>query len=215
VDANLRFGSVVVLLAGAALFLHSRDQSEVIPVREDFRSLPRQLGEWQGVDLSISQDVRDVLGPGDFLSRRYQTASAENPSVDLFLAYFSSQRAGDTIHSPKHCLPGAGWMPVDASRVTLSLPGETPFLVNRYVIAKGTQRAVAVYWYSEHSRTIASEYWAKLYLITDSIRLNRSDGSLIRVSTELTNAESPEDAQPRLVSVLTGLAPILDRYIPR
>jgi EpsI family protein len=214
VSANLRFASVAILLVGVALFLRSWNHNEVIPGRENFSSFPRQLGAWTGVDSNVPQDVLAVLGPGDFLLRSYQTSSAENPSVDLFLAYFPSQRTGDTIHSPKHCLPGSGWLPVESNRVTLSLPGKSPFLANRYVIGKDTQRALAVYWYWAHNRAVASEYWAKFYLIEDSIRLNRSDGSLIRVTTELKHGETAEDAQPRLVSVLSSLAPVLDRYIP-
>jgi len=215
VVANLRFALVVILMGGAALFLRSRNHNEVIPARENFSSFPHQLGNWVGVEASIPQDVLAVLGPGDFLLRSYQTPSAGNPSVDLFLAYFPSQRTGDTIHSPKHCLPGSGWLPVESSRVALSLPGKPSFLVNRYVIAKGTQRALAIYWYWAHNRAVASEYWAKVYLIGDAIRLNRSDGSLIRVTTELRQGETAGEAQARLVSVLDGLAPFLDRYIPR
>lgn len=215
VSASVRFALVVILMGGAALFLWSRNSSEVIPARENFSSFPHQLGEWAGVDASIPQEVLAVLGTGDFLLRSYQTSTAGNPPVELFLAYFPSQRAGDTIHSPKHCLPGSGWLPVASSRITLSLPGKTPILVNRYVIAKGTQRALAVYWYWAHDRAVASEYWAKFYLISDAIRLNRSDGSLIRVTTALRQGEAAGEAQARLVSVLGGLAPFLDQYIPR
>jgi EpsI family protein len=214
-SANLRFALIAILLVGVTLFLRVRSHSELIPARENFSSLPHQLGEWAGVDSNIPQDVLALLGPGDFLLRSYQTSSGENPPVDLFLAYFPSQRTGDTIHSPKHCLPGSGWLPVESNQITLSLQTKTPFLVNRYVIAKGSQRALAVYWYWAHNRAVASEYWAKLYLIGDSIRLNRSDGSLIRVTTELKQGESAADAQPRLVSLLNGLVPVLDRYIPR
>jgi EpsI family protein len=214
VGANLRFALVVILLGGSALFLRSWNHSEVIPARENFNSLPRQFGGWVGVDSSIPQDVLAVLGPGDFLLRSYQTSSAQSPPVDLFLAYFPSQRSGDTIHSPRHCLPGSGWLPIESSRISLSLPGQAP-LVNRYVIAKGNQHALALYWYWAHNRAVASEYWAKFYLIYDSIRLNRSDGALIRISTELRRGETAEDAQPRLVAVLNGVVPVLDRYVPR
>ena len=214
-STNLRFAVVVILLAGVGWFLRSWNHSEIIPARENFSSFPRQLGEWAGVDSNIPQDVRALLGPGDFLLRSYRPSSADNPSVDLFLAYFPSQRIGDTIHSPKHCLPGSGWLPVESTEVTLSLPEQTPFLVNRYVMAKGTQRALAMYWYWAHNRAVTSEYWAKFYLIADSIRRNRSDGSLIRVTTELKNGETAAEAQSRLVSVLNGLTPVLYRYIPR
>src|SRR5262249_2920185 len=148
------------------------------------------LGSWAGSDVPIAKDVLEVLGPGDFLLRIYQNQSAGIPYVDLFVAYFPSQRTGDTIHSPKHCLPGAGWLPVESSRIILSLLGMRSFPANRYVIAKGTDRELVIYWYWAHNRGIASEYWAKLYLVADSMRLNRSDGSLIRVTTPLRPGES-------------------------
>ena len=137
------------------------------------------------------------------------------PYIDLFLVYFPSQRTGDTIHSPKHCLPGAGWLPVESSRVTLNLPGHLPFLANRYVIAKGTDRQLVLYWYLAHDRAIASEYWAKFYLVTDSIRLNRSDGSLVRLTTQLRPRETSDAAQARLISFASTFTPLLNQYVPR
>src|SRR5262249_3327462 len=84
-------------------------------------------------DIPMDKEVLDVLGPGEFLLRMYQPANGAEQPVDLFIAYFPSQRTGDTIHSPKHCLPGAGWLPVESAHVTLSLPGHAPFPANRYV----------------------------------------------------------------------------------
>ena len=213
--SNRRFAAVIFLLAGTALLLHARNSNVTIPTRENFGLFPPQLGEWTGVAVSIPQDVLAVLGPGDFLLRSYQTASAGSPPVDLFLAYFPSQRTGDTIHSPKHCLPGAGWLPLESGKIMLSLPGRPPLLANRYLIGKGDERALVIYWFLAHDRAVASEYWAKFYLIRDSILLNRSDGSLIRVTTELQHGESAGVAQQRLESVLSGVTPILDRYVPR
>lgn len=210
-----RFAIVAALLASAALFLHARSHNEVIPARAPLSAFPHRLGEWTGTDVRIQQDVLDVLGSGDFLLRVYQTSSLRQPYIDLFLAYFPSQRAGDTIHSPKHCLPGAGWQPVESGRVTLTLPGYSPFPANRYVIAKGTDRQLVLYWYLARDRAIASEYWAKFYLVTDSIRLKRSDGSLVRVTTPLLPDETPDAAQKRLSSFAGNFTPLLSEYIPR
>jgi EpsI family protein len=163
----------------------------------------------------MQQDVLDILGPGDFLQRFYENTSVSQPYVDLFLAYFPSQRAGDTIHSPKHCLPGAGWLPTESSRISISLAGRAAFEANRYVIAKGDERQLVLYWYWAHDRALASEYWAKFYLVADSIRLNRSDGALVRVITPLLPGESAETAQQRLLSFAGNFVPRLDRYIPR
>jgi EpsI family protein len=215
VNSHSRFAVVAVLLAATALFLHARSRNEVLPAREPLADFPRQLGEWTGTDVTIQQEVLDVLGAGDFLLRVYQDSSRRQPYVDLFLAYFPSQRTGDTIHSPKHCLPGSGWLPVESSRVTLSLPGRLPFLANRYVIAKGTDRQLVLYWYLAHDRAIASEYWAKFYLVADSIRLSRSDGSLVRVTTPLRPGETTDAAQARLISFADKFSPLLNQYVPR
>ena len=214
-SSRSRFVVVVVLLVATALFLHARSRREAVPARAPLAAFPHQLGEWTGTDVPIQQEVLDVLGAGDFLLRVYQDSSRRQPYVDLFLAYFPSQRTGDTIHSPKHCLPGSGWLPVESSRVTLSLPGHSPFLANRYVIAKGTDRQLVLYWYLAHDRAVASEYWAKFYLVADSIRLNRSDGSLVRVTTPLRSGETTDAAQARLISVAGKFRPLLNQYVPR
>jgi EpsI family protein len=167
-----------------------------------------------GTDVSIDKETLDVLGPGDFLLRIYQNTAAETP-VDLFIAYFPSQRVGDTIHSPKHCLPGAGWQPLESGRVALSLPGRPAFLATRYLIARGSDRKLVWYWYQAHDRALASEYWAKFYLIADAIRMNRSDGSLVRLITPLGNRERSGDAETRLLTLAGQVVPLLNSYVPR
>jgi EpsI family protein len=213
--SNWRFAVTAVLLATTAIFLQTRGHKEILPDHEPLASLPYQLGDWTGTDVPMQQDVLDILGPGDFLQRFYESTTINQPYVDLFLAYFPSQRAGDTIHSPKHCLPGAGWLPTESSRISISLAGRPAFEANRYVIAKGDERQLVLYWYWAHDRALASEYWAKFYLVADSIRLNRSDGALIRVITPLPPGESIETAQQRLLSFAGNIVPRLDRYIPR
>jgi EpsI family protein len=214
-SSHLRFTLAAALLAATAIFLHARSRNEVIPARPPIASFPTQLGEWTGSTVDISKDVLDVLGDGDFLLRVYQNTSTQAPYVDLFLAYFPTQRAGDTIHSPKNCLPGAGWSPVESSRIQISLPGHVPFPANRYVIAKGTDRQLVLYWYWAHDRAVASEYWAKFYLVADSIRLNRSDGALVRVTTPLRPGETTDAAQYRLLSFTENLVPLINQYVPR
>ena len=210
-----RFAAAALLLTVTAIFLEARTSREVVPAREMLASLPHQLGPWTGTDIAIPQDILDILGAGDFLLRVYRTSETPQPYVDLFIAYFPSQRSGDSIHSPKNCLPGAGWSPVESERVTLSLPGHTPFPANRYVIAKGDDRMLVLYWYLAHDRAVASEYWAKFYLVADAMRLNRSDGSLIRVTTPLGRGENMDTAQQRLLSLAENVTPLIDRYIPR
>jgi EpsI family protein len=211
----LRFILAAALIVSAAIFLQARGRNEIFPPRLPLQSFPTQLSDWTGTDIAIQKDVLEVLGPGDFLLRVYQNPVEKQPFVDLFIAYFPSQRTGDTIHSPKHCLPGSGWLPVESSRVTLSLPGHSPFPANRYVIAKGDSHQLVIYWYWAHDRGVASEYWAKFYLVADSMRMNRSDGALVRITTPMYSGETAEAAQQRLFPFAGDVAPLLDNYIPR
>jgi EpsI family protein len=213
--STLRFLLATILIAAAAIFLQARAHNEVFPPRLPLESFPAQLGVWTGTDIPLSKEILDVLGPGDFLLRVYQNQGSRQPNADLFVAYFRSQRAGDTIHSPKNCLPGAGWTPVESTRTTLSFPGHVPFPINRYIIAKSDSRKLVLYWYWAHDRGVASEYWAKFYLVSDSMRMNRSDGALVRITTDLKPGESADVAQQRLFSFTSAVVPLLTSYIPR
>jgi EpsI family protein len=213
--AGLRFALAAGLIAATALLLHARSRTEVIPPRRPLSDFPTQLGNWSGTEVALDEKTLEVLGPGDFLQRLYREPDSEQPAVDLFLAYFPSQRAGETPHSPQHCLPGAGWNPDENVRVTLSLPGHAPFPANRYVISKGGERRLVLYWFWAHDRGVASEYWAKFYLVSDAIRMNRSDGALVRIITAMFPGESAAAAEQRILPFADDLGPLLNDYIPR
>jgi EpsI family protein len=210
----LRLGLATVLLASTAYLLQVRGRYEHIPPRQSLENLPREFSGWMSRDLTILPEVRQVLGDGDFLSRVYGRRP-EEPGIELFIAYFSSQRSGTAIHSPRNCLPGAGWTPVESSRIQIPRGGGEPVIANRYLIARGLDRKVVVYWYQSNTRAIASEYSAKFYLVTDSIRLNRSDGALVRVITQLARGESEEQGEQRAVAFAQELAPRLTAHIPQ
>jgi len=211
----VRFALAVVLIGSAAWFLQAHTRSETFPPRLALQSFPQQLGDLSSYDVPMDQDVLATLGPGDFLLRVYQDQKQQQPPIDLFIAYFPSQRSGDTIHSPQHCLPGAGWTPIENQPIQLSFPGHAPFPVNRYVITKGDSRQVVLYWYWAHDRGVASEYWAKFYLVADSIRMNRSDGALVRITTPMYSGETVDAAQQRIMPFTNQVEPLLDSYIPK
>ena len=210
-----RFLAVAVLMLAAAIGLQARSMDEVFPARQPLSAMPQQYGNWSGVDEPLDQPTLDILGAGEFLDRSYENAYPSQPWIDVFIAYFPSQKMGDTIHSPNHCLPGAGWVPTLRETVELKAPDGTTFPANRYVVAKGGERQIALYWFQAHGREVASEYWAKYYLIADSIRLHRSDGALIRIMSPMYPKESPSAAQARVMELGNRLLPVLDTYIPR
>lgn len=208
----IRVVVTVVLILAAAALVDVRGNYELIPKSEPLQKLPRQLGEWSGTDEPIDSETLSVLGPGSFLSRVYQSPGATAP-VDLFIAYFPSQKSGDTIHSPKNCLPGAGFLLSSTGTMQVDLDGRK-LQMNRMIVENGSQRMLVLYWYYAHGRAVASEYAAKLFLVKDALKMNRTDGGMIRVITSLRENESDTAAEERAVSFVKEIAPRIDPYIP-
>ena len=212
---TLRFAIAAFLMTATAFLLEARSHQEVFPPREALSSVPPNFGSWRATDIPIDQQTLDILGSGEFLFREYEDLGNQQLPVNLFIAYFPSQKTGDTIHSPSNCLPGAGWVPTQKQLVQISRGDGTSFPANRYVVAKAGDRQLALYWYQAHDRIVANEYLAKYYLVADSIRMNRSDGALVRLMTPMFRGESVDAAQARLMSVGSQVIPLLNKYIPR
>ncbi len=208
-----RFWTVVALLAGTALLLHARGDSDLIPASEPLSQVPRTIDGWSGTDVDIDPETRDVLGSGDFLSRIYTQDGAVQP-IGLFIGYFPTQRTGATIHSPKNCLPGAGWAFESSRYVKLSDADGKAHQVGEYIIGNGEVRQFVIYWYQAHGRSVANEYMAKIYLVTDAIRLHRTDGALVRVITPIGSGEGTPGARTRAEKFAAQLIPSLPRFIP-
>ncbi len=210
----IRFWIVLALLVATIVFLRSRSGAEVLPPRKELASFPIEIAGWKARQILITDDIRKVLGDGDFMQRVYYR-SPSDPVIDLFIAYFPTQRSGSTIHSPKNCLPGSGWVPVESAGTTLLRSDGRTLHVNRYVIQKGLNRQLVIYWYQSHDRVVASEYWAKVYMVADAIRLNRTDGALVRFITPLLPEESAADGQERIGGFVGRVLTSLEQYIPR
>lgn len=210
---RLRYWTVVALLAGTVMLLYARPNRDQVPARMPLAQFPNAIAGWTGADQSIDQETLDVLGSGDFLSRIY-TQSGHTRPIDLFIGYFPTQRTGTSIHSPKHCLPGSGWVFESSSYVDLKDAEGKQHRVGEYVIANGEAKDFVIYWYQAHGHTAASEYVAKVYLITDAIRMNRTDGALVRVITPIGSMETLSDARSRVEAFAAQLSPMLSGYIP-
>ncbi len=84
--------------------------------------------------------------------------------------------------------------------------------VNVYVVEKGLNRLLVMYWYQSHGRIVASEYWGKYYLVLDAIRTNRTDAALVRISTVIHPNE--DAALARVLGFAKNLIPELNNGIP-
>ena len=165
----------------AAAFYNLSRRAEAIPAVKPLSAIPVYIGEWRAVrEGALSQDDKDVLRADDYLTRDYAAPSGKQAS--LFIGYFRSQRAGQMPHSPKNCLPGAGWTWSVADTIRVAVRGRAqPIEINRYVVAKGDEHAVVLYWYQSQGRVVAGETRAALFTAWDALRWNRTDTSLVRV----------------------------------
>ncbi len=180
--------TLLIVLQGALIY--SAVRPEAIPAGRPLSTLPATLGSWKLLQEGVIDDeTRDILKADDLLNRFY---SSGNQGANLFVAAFRSQRNGKAPHSPKNCLPGSGWTPLNSGTVAIDVGRAMPIVVNRYVVAHGDDRSLVLYWYQSRDRAIASEYTAKFWVVADAMRLNRTDTALVRVVVPIVNRD--EDA---------------------
>ncbi len=187
-----------------------------MPLTTPLSAIP---AEFEGVlsrDLPISAEEQRVAGMSSYLSRAYGPDSAS--TFLLYVGYYESQTQGRTIHSPKNCLPGAGWEPMWAGEIQLATDaGTVP--VNRYVIANKGQRALVYYWYQGRGRVSANEYLVKWQLLRDASVRRRTDEALVRivvpVRTTDADAEATDaDAEATAQRVARLLVSAVGRIVP-
>jgi EpsI family protein len=207
---SVRLWITVGLLVGAFMLLHTVSHGEAIVPHSALRQLPYTLGSWAGKDQPLEERIVQAVGVSDYTNRIY--FSQEDGFAQLYVGYYASQRTGDTIHSPKNCLPGAGWDPVRSGYARIVVPGGRQIVVNEYVIQQGLDKALVFYWYQGRGRVIASEYSGKFWMVTDAISRNRTDGALVRLVTSMNDGE--EKARARLESFAKLVFPRLDAIIP-
>jgi len=204
--------AAVILLAGLTIGFREVSHGEKIPPHRPLAAFPKTIGGWQGADVHVDPRYADALKADDVLTRGY--TSGGSPTVWLYVAYFQSQRQGQTIHSPKNCLPGSGWTPVKSSRERAYVGDGQSVNLNRYVVQNGLDRQLVLYWYQSHGRTIASEYMAKWDMAVDAIRMNRTDGALVRVSLPIQDGD--EAGADRIArEFVAQIEPLLKGYIPQ
>lgn len=180
--------------------------------RRQLRDFPKQIGAWQqtGGDEQFDKQTLAVLRASDYLLRNYR--GADGRVMNFYVGYYASQREGATYHSPLNCLPGSGWVMSEPGKLTITPKGRSPFIANRYLIQNGDHKQLLVYWYQGRGRAVASEYWGKIYTVIDSVRLRRSDGAMVRITTPVENSEPA--ALQAAADLAANSSAILPEFIP-
>ena len=203
---------IAVLLVGTA-GMGFLSHGESTPPARPMTEFPQNVGSFKTVaEIPFDKETLKVLGVTDYLNRVYFSPS--EGELGLYVGYFRTQRTGAAIHSPKNCLPGAGWQPVVSETYQLPLDDGRKVPINLYVIRKDLDQEIVLYWYQSHGRVVASEYWGKLYMVYDAMRLNRTDAALVRITAPVRNGDM-EAARAQALAFAKQIAVDVDQIIPR
>jgi exosortase D (VPLPA-CTERM-specific) len=184
------------------------NRSEMIPERSRFVTFPASIGEWNGHPSLLEPQVEQGLALEDYILSDY--SKSDSKAVNFYVAYYASQRTGESPHSPLVCIPGDGWSITKLEQASYDADKS----LNRAIIERNGTKQLVYYWYEERGRSIASEYWSKWYLLSDAITKNRSDGALVRLITTVSPNEVERDADQRLRLFMHDMLPWLSGYLP-
>jgi len=201
------FVAALVLLIGIFV-THSLKPKEATGLSSPLREFPSAIDSWRSEDLPFENEVVQATGTDDYINREYSGGTAP---IELYIGYYKNQNSGDRIHSPKNCLPGSGWEPVSSAKLQIGSAYDLPVVVNEYLVEQGTHRDMVLYWYQSHGRIVASEYWAKFWLVADGLRHRSTDGALIRIWT--TAADGEANARTRAVDFARYIYPQVATFL--
>ena len=207
-----QFWIIVIILVLAIVYLKVFATIEAVPLPADIESFPKQVSTFTMTGSSeLSEVVLQELRVSSYINRDYR--DNDGYMLSLYLGYYEEQREGSMIHSPKHCMPGSGWNPVESSVVSISVSGSNQsYKVNRILFQKGMDKIIMHYWYQGRNRIVANEYFDRFFIIVDSLFRHRSEGSLVRVIGPWDSSGNNEKKQGQFVAELFR---ILQQTLPQ
>jgi exosortase D (VPLPA-CTERM-specific) len=206
--------SVALLVPVAFASTLMVEREEVPPARAMFVDFPMKLDGWLGTSLTLEKQYIDALRFDDYVLADYRFGGGQ--PVNLYAAYYRSQRKGQSAHSPQSCLPGGGW---EISSInSMDLPASSGIVrslhVNRALIQKDDQKQIVLYWFKQRDRVLSNEYLVKLYLFWDALSRGRTDGALVRIASLVGPGETEDIVDQRLLRFVATIDPEWARYVP-
>jgi EpsI family protein len=202
----VRCSLLVALFVGAWSARATLDAPLVATSAESLERFPTSIGPWTGEDSPLAEEVVRTAAVDDHLNRNYRSSEGE---LGLYIGYYTSQRQGESLHSPLYCLPGSGWQPLVKDQLAVHVDGAAPRFVNKLVVERGIDQLLVLYWYQTLTRVTASEYWRKLFLISDAFTSGRTDVALVRIIAPMDfRADGSETRAQRIAT------PFAERILP-
>lgn len=205
----IRFTFFSILMLFVIVFMHSyHDHSTML--QAPFSAFPTSVGEWHMIkDSQFDQRTLDVLRPTDYIAKRY--LGPDGAVVDLYIGYHDGASQAGPLHSPKNCLPGAGWYEASSAPIRISFENTLlDAIVAVYV--RELNKEIFIYWFQVGGVSVSNEYAMKFYEIFNSFRYGRRDTAFIRISVPITDSE--EHAQQLGKKFLKEFYPAIQRFLP-
>lgn len=174
----------ILFLVGCLMLFSTRSQIAV-PLAG---SLQTVLPTWAGYTVkeqTVTEEERKVAGMSNYVARSFWKDSLV--AFTTYVGYYDRQTQGKSMHSPRNCLPGAGWEILRAETGTIAAGGST-HLVNRYLLKNGATQALVLYWYQGRGRIVASEYAVKWNLLRDAALKGHTEEALVRIVVPVPHA---------------------------
>jgi exosortase D (VPLPA-CTERM-specific) len=206
--------TALVVIAALPVVLLLDGRTEIHPHRAEFSTFPMNLDEWQGKQGRIEGIYLDVLKLDDYLMADFVNPGRE--VINFYVTYYSSQRKGESAHSPRSCMPGGGWQirEITQRKIDGVMVNGAPLSVNRVIIQKGDLRQLVYYWFQQRGRNMTNEYLVKWYIFWDALTRNRTDGALVRLTAFVPPTRDLAEVDRLLTDFSGTIADPLRNYVP-
>jgi EpsI family protein len=201
------------ILCAGCVFTLAGSQQQTMPLAGSLAVLPRDFGQYHGVDRKVDAEEMRVAGATNYMFRVFHTTDSAS-AFSVYVGYYENQMHGRSIHSPKNCLPANGWDFLKTEMTTLATSGG-PVTVNRTIVVNREQRALVYYWYQGRGRVAANEYRVKWDLFRDAALSGRTEEALVRIVVPFRAGGDVAELDRTAASVARELIPAVTAVLPR
>ena len=135
------FVPALILGVGCALIWQTHTQ-RAVPLAAPLTTILPSMPGYTVHDQHVTEDERRVAGMTDYVARAYARDSIVN--FTTLVSYYDRQSQGKTIHSPRNCLPGAGWEILRGGTVFRPVPADQSPAEN--AVRRDADAKLATHW---------------------------------------------------------------------
>jgi exosortase D (VPLPA-CTERM-specific) len=209
-------GVALVICLVSPIAVNVLGNVEPMALQKELGAFPLVLGGRTGSHSQMHDDIWERVGGQAYTIIDYRKPG--KPPINFYTAYYEYQKkAGDFIHSPRLCLPGAGWH-IHGNRVRVLDTGSPTYgsklKINELIIEKNGYWQLSYFWYQGRDRNFTSEWAAKFYMVWDGIFRRRTDGALVRLIAPMGSRKQADEVRGEMDPFAILVSRTLDDFLP-